>query len=71
MLKIIGAVGPSEVFYIGDVMDDFRAAQAAQVPFIGVVKSGNGVRDELGEWFRRQGARAVISDVNELESVLP
>lgn len=71
MLKIIGQVEPAEVFYIGDVMDDFRAAQAAGVPFIGVVKSGNGVRDELGEWFRQQGARAVITDVNELESVLP
>lgn len=71
MLRILSTVEPSEVFYIGDVMDDFRAAQAAGVPFIGVVKPGNGVRDELGEWFRRQGARAVISDVNELESVLP
>lgn len=71
MLKIIGQVQPSEVFYIGDVMDDFRAAQAAGVPFIGVVKSGAGLRDELGAWFRRQGARAVISDVNELEGVLP
>jgi phosphoglycolate phosphatase-like HAD superfamily hydrolase len=71
MLKIISEVSPSEVFYIGDVMDDFRAAKAAGVPFIGVVKSGNGLRDELGDWFRQQGARAVISDVNELESVLP
>jgi HAD superfamily phosphatase len=71
MLKIIGTVQPAEVFYVGDVMDDFRAAQAAGVPFIGVVKSGNGLRDELGDWFREQGARAVISDVNELESVLP
>jgi HAD superfamily phosphatase len=71
MLKIIDQVRPSEVFYIGDVMDDFRAARAAGVSFIGVVKSGNGLRDELGDWFREQGARAVISDVNELESVLP
>jgi phosphoglycolate phosphatase-like HAD superfamily hydrolase len=71
MLKIIDTVQPAEVFYVGDVMDDFRAAQAAGVPFIGVVKSGNGLRDELGDWFREQGARAVISDVNVLESVLP
>ena len=71
MLKIVSQVQPSEVFYIGDVMDDFRAARAAGVPFIGVVKTGSGLRDELGEWFREQGARAGISDVNELESVLP
>ena len=71
MLKIISQVAPKEVFYIGDVMDDFRAAQAAHVPFIGVVKAGNGLRDELGDWFHKQGAVAVISDVNELEGVLP
>ena len=75
MLKIIEQVAPAEVFYVGDVMDDFRAAQAAGVPFIGVVKAGNdpsgSLAGELGDWFRRQGARAVISDINELESVLP
>jgi HAD superfamily phosphatase len=71
MLKIVRQVAPTEVFYIGDVMDDFRAAQAAKVPFIGVVKSGNGLSGELGDWFRQQGALAVISDINELESVLP
>ncbi len=71
IFKIMKEVSPAEVFYVGDVMDDFRAAQAAEVPFIGVVKSGNGLSEELGQWFRDQGARAVISDINELERVLP
>lgn len=70
LLKIIRQATPSEVFYIGDVMDDFRAAQAADVPFIGVVPPGSAVRADLGRWFLEQGAHAVIPDINQLERVV-
>ena len=71
LLKIVEQVKPAEVFYIGDVMDDCRAARAATVPFIGVVHSQNPLRAELEKLFQQEGARVVISDINELERVLP
>ena len=71
LLKIIGQLAPDEVFYIGDVMDDCRAALDASVSFIGVVAEDNPLGSELASIFRRMGSRAVIPSVNELESVLP
>ena len=70
LLKILEAVKPKKVFYVGDVTDDCRAARAANVPFIGIVGPSNPLRDDLVRLFEREGARAVISDVNELEQVL-
>ena len=71
LLKIMEQVKPEQVFYIGDVMDDCRAARAAAVPFIGVVSPENPLREELERLFRQEGARAILSDINELEQVLP
>jgi HAD superfamily phosphatase len=71
LLKIIEHHRPEQVFYIGDVMDDCRAAQAAGVKFIGVVAAENPLKDDLEAIFRREGALAVVSSINELESVLP
>lgn len=69
--KILEQVRPEKVFYIGDVMDDCRAARSAGVPFIGVVSPSNPLREELARRFDQEGAEAVISDVNELERMLP
>ena len=71
LLKIIEQVKPAEVFYIGDVMDDCRAARAAAVPFIGVVYPQNPLAAELEARFGQEGVWAVISDVNDLRRVLP
>lgn len=71
LLKIVEKIKPKEVFYVGDTTDDCRAARAAPVPFIGVVGPENPLGAELERLFRREGAKAVISDVNELERVLP
>ena len=71
LLKIIGQLAPDEVFYVGDVMDDCRAALEARVSFIGVVPEDNPLGAELASLFRRMGSLAVIPSVNELESVLP
>lgn len=71
LLKILDQLRPQEVFYAGDTTDDCRAASAAGVPFIGVVSPHNPLRTELHSLFEREGAREVISDINELERVLP
>ncbi|MBI2816539.1 MAG: HAD family hydrolase [Acidobacteria bacterium] len=71
LLKIVERRRPAQVFYVGDVMDDCRAAKAANVQFIGVVGAENPLQGELEAIFRREGAVAVIPNVNELESVLP
>jgi HAD superfamily hydrolase (TIGR01548 family) len=71
ILKILEQLKPLETFYIGDVMDDCLAAQAASVPFIGVVSRANPLAVELEALFRRQGAVAVVPDINDLEQVLP
>lgn len=71
LLKIVEQHRPEEVFYVGDVMDDCRAARAAGVEFIGVVGAENPLPAELEAIFRQEGAFAVIPSINELESVLP
>jgi len=71
LLKILDRVKPEDTFYIGDVMDDCLAARAASVPFIGVVSPDNPLAVELEALFRKQGAKAVIADINDLEEVLP
>lgn len=71
LLKIVEQVKPSELCYIGDVMDDCLAARAAAVPFIGVVSPQNPLAVELEALFRKGGAQAVVPDINELERVLP
>jgi HAD superfamily phosphatase len=71
LLKILDHRKPEETFYVGDVMDDCLAARAASVPFIGVISPENPLAVELEALFRKQGAIAVIADINELEQVLP
>jgi HAD superfamily hydrolase (TIGR01548 family) len=52
--------------YVGDTVDDARAAAAASVPFIGVSpKPATAAR------LREEGALAVIADINAIEGVLP
>ena len=70
LLKILREVEPEQAYYIGDTMDDCRAAQAAGVAFIGVAGSENPLQAELLARFEQQGARAVVSDLNELERTL-
>jgi HAD superfamily phosphatase len=59
LLKICAMVEHGKCWYIGDTIDDARAAHAAKVPFIGV---GHG---NLGE-----GSFAVLEDINDLEAAI-
>ncbi|HYM09979.1 MAG TPA: HAD hydrolase-like protein [Bryobacterales bacterium] len=70
ILKVRETHPELEAIYIGDNIDDARSARAAEAPFIGVAGVESSRRDELAELFRREGARAVISSINELEQVL-
>jgi len=63
-----GADGP--VFYIGDTVDDARAAHAARVPFIGIAGPDNPLYVDLVFLFQAAGAYAIIDDINYLEEVL-
>lgn len=58
------------IWYLGDVVDDALAAQAAGVPFIGVSTPHNPRHAEIATLLREHGAFAVISDINELEAVI-
>lgn len=54
------------ITYVGDTVDDARAAAAAGVPFIGISpKPATAAR------LREEGAIAVIGDINAIEGVLP
>ncbi|HMJ60972.1 MAG TPA: HAD family hydrolase [Bryobacteraceae bacterium] len=58
------------IWYLGDTVDDARSAQAAEVPFIGVSTPHNPRHAEITDILRKHGAFEVISDINDLESLL-
>ncbi|HWQ54151.1 MAG TPA: HAD-IA family hydrolase [Bryobacteraceae bacterium] len=60
----------SEAWYVGDTVDDARCAKAAGVPFVGIAAPGNPRYDDLVAALKGEGAKAVLDDINGLESVL-
>jgi HAD superfamily phosphatase len=67
-LVAIRAAHPEAVLtYIGDNVDDARCARAAGVRFIGIADPGT---PDLATVLKEEGASAVISEVNEMESIL-
>ncbi len=70
LLRVVDAHPEAEIVYVGDNVDDARAARAAGVPFIGVAEPGVHRRDEILALFEEENARAVVRSVNELEAVL-
>ena len=59
-----------KIWYLGDTVDDARSAKSAGVPFIGVSTPHNARHAEITRSLRELGAFAVLSDINELESML-
>ncbi|HEX5431305.1 MAG TPA: HAD hydrolase-like protein [Bryobacteraceae bacterium] len=59
-----------KLWYVGDTVDDARAAGAAGVPFIGVLAKSHSHREELSELFRQEKAVAIIENINEIEACL-
>jgi len=70
LLKILSGRQPSRALYIGDNIDDALAAQAAQIPFIGILPQDGKARRARRETLGRLGARVILGDVTELETWL-
>ncbi|MGA3026120.1 MAG: HAD-IA family hydrolase [Bryobacteraceae bacterium] len=66
LLRIMGRRPGKELLYIGDTVDDARSARAAGVAFFGIA-AGDG---DLAHLLEREGALAVLADINELEDLL-
>lgn len=68
--KICSSVEHRRCWYIGDTIDDARAASRAGVPFIGIAAKANPRYVELVQLLREEGALAVLDDINSLEAAL-
>lgn len=70
LLRIAAAVPGAEIVFMGDNVDDCRAALGAKVRFIGIASPGTPQHEETRRLFERLGAEAVLDSVNDLEDVL-
>jgi HAD superfamily phosphatase len=59
-----------QIIYVGDTVDDARAASSAGVPFIGIAAADHSRRTDLVRLFEGERAMAIIENVNEIEGVL-
>ena len=67
LLKILAGREPARSLYLGDNIDDALAAQAAHLPFAGVLPQSRASRKVRREMFLKLGARVVLDDVQQLE----
>ena len=70
LLHILEKHHDADALYVGDTVDDARAARSAGVPFVGVAAPDAHHREETIALFEAEGARAVVESINELEEVL-
>ena len=69
LLRILKDNCDCQVFYIGDTVDDARAARAAGVPFIGIAAPSNPLYIDLVFLFQEESAYAIVDDINYLSEV--
>ncbi len=70
-LRYVQRAAPgSEVVFVGDNVDDCRAANGAGVSFVGIASPDTPRHDETRGLFRRMGALHVLDSVNDLEGIL-
>ena len=69
LLQIAAAHPGAKLYYIGDTVDDARAARAARIPFIGVTAPENPSYLDLVFLFQEHGAYAIVDDINYLQEV--
>lgn len=66
-LLLVRAAAPGrEMVFVGDNIDDCRAAQAAGVRFVGIASPQTPRHRETAALFRKLGAEAVLESVNQL-----
>ena len=70
LIKIVEKYRYRKVWYVGDSVDDAIAAREARIPFIGIAAANSPGRKALIEILKRQGAGAVLEDINEMEPSL-
>ena len=70
LLRIMDKVPHRRIWYVGDTVDDARAAQEAAVPFIGISSPSAPDPVKLAALLKEEGAIAVLEDVNTLEKEL-
>ena len=68
--KIRASIEHRKSWYIGDTVDDARAASRAGVPFIGIAAKANPRHSELVDLLRDEGAIAILDDINSLEAAI-
>ncbi len=61
----------AEMVFVGDNVDDCRAARSAGVRFLGIVPADSPRHEETRALLRRTGAEDVVESVNDIEAVLP
>ncbi|HUA01074.1 MAG TPA: HAD family hydrolase [Candidatus Aquilonibacter sp.] len=67
LLTILQGRDPARSLYLGDNIDDALAAQAARIPFAGVLPQARGSIAARREMFRELGAATILRDVRQLE----
>ena len=70
LLKIVSSVDHAICWYVGDTVDDARAAAAAGVPFIGIADPANPRHEQLLALLRGEGAIAILDDIQSLEATI-
>lgn len=70
LLRIKREAPGAEIVFVGDNIDDCRAANAAGVRFVGIASPEMPRWDETRALFERLGAEVVLDSVNELEACL-
>ncbi len=68
LLAILDGRDPARAIYVGDNVDDALAAQAAGIPFVGVVSREIERSRSRAALLRKLGARVILENVRELDS---
>ncbi len=68
LLAILNGRDPSTAVYVGDNIDDAQAAQAARMPFVGIVAPEIEHSRTRAALLRKMGAKAIMKSVKELEA---
>ncbi|HSY57932.1 MAG TPA: HAD family hydrolase [Terriglobales bacterium] len=70
LIKILAGRDPASAIYVGDNVDDVLAANAARIPFVGVLPRRSPERRHRGTRLRELGALTILGEVKELEGWL-
>lgn len=70
ILAALAALGAARGAYVGDAVDDMRAARAAGLRAIGVLPPGSGGSERLEGLMIQAGADTVLGRISELEAHL-